>query len=307
MGKIAFVFSGQGAQNTGMGRGLYEKSPAAREVFDLADSLRPGTSRQCFEGSAEELKQTINTQPCVYCVDLAAAEALREAGINASMLAGFSLGEVAALTFSGAVSRADGFKLVCRRAELMQAEAERWDSMMVAVLKLDNAAAESLCERYERVYPVNYNCPGQLVVAGLSSEMESFKADVKAAGGRAMLLAVSAGFHSPFMSFAARAMESELECIQMAAPGLPLYSNYTAAPYGGADMEALPARQIESPVRWQETIQNMIRAGADTFIEVGPGKTLSGLIAKISGEVSVYNVEDEESLLRTVEAVKSYA
>lgn len=306
MGKIAFVFSGQGAQYSGMGQSLYEASPAAKAVFDLADSLRSGTSRQCFEGSPEELKQTINTQPCIYCVDLAAGSALREAGVRPDMLAGFSLGEIAALTFSGAAEAEAGFRLVCRRGELMQAEAERWDSLMVAVLKLDNSAVEDLCGKYERVYPVNYNCPGQLVVAGLRDEIEAFKADVKTAGGRALPLAVSAGFHSPFMSAAAEAFESELDGIQIVAPAVPLYSNYTADPYCG-NIKSLLARQIESPVRWQETIENMIKAGADTFVELGPGKTLAGLIAKISGEVSVYNVEDKESLEKTIEAVKGDA
>ena len=174
MGKIAFVFAGQGAQYPGMGQELAQCSPAAAQVFQQLDALRPGTSQQCFSGTEAELKETRNTQPCLYCVDLAAACALREAGVAPAALAGFSLGEIAALTFSGAVSPEDGFSIVCARGEAMQAAAEQTDAAMVAVVKLDNATVEGLCARFRRVYPVNYNCPGQLVVAGAREELEPF-------------------------------------------------------------------------------------------------------------------------------------
>ena len=303
MGKIALVFAGQGAQYPGMGKSLYEVSAAARAVFDLAERLRPGTLTQCFEGTQEELTVTRNTQPCLYCVDLAAACALREAGVAPAALAGFSLGEIAALTFSGAVSPEDGFSIVCARGEAMQAAAEQTDAAMVAVVKLDNATVEGLCARFRRVYPVNYNCPGQLVVAGAREELEPFKAAVKEAGGKALPLAVGGGFHSPFMEGAAEAFAGVLARVAMKDPALPLYANATARPYEG-DYRALLVRQMKSPVRWQGTVEAMLAAGIDTFIEVGPGKTLCGLIKKTAPQAAVPQVEDADTLAAAVTACK---
>lgn len=303
MGKIALVFAGQGAQYPGMGKSLYEVSAAARAVFDLAERLRPGTLAQCFEGTKEELTVTRNTQPCLYCVDLAAACALREAGVAPAALAGFSLGEIAALTFSGAVSPEDGFSIVCARGEAMQAAAEQTDAAMVAVVKLDNATVEGLCARFSRVYPVNYNCPGQLVAAGAREDLEAFKAAVKEAGGKALPLAVGGGFHSPFMEGAAAAFAEVLAGFPVGEPALPLYANATARPYEG-DYRALLVRQMKSPVRWQGTVETMLAAGIDTFIEVGPGKTLCGLIKKTAPQAAVLQVEDADTLAAAVTACK---
>lgn len=303
MGKIAFVFAGQGAQAPGMGRSLCGASPAARAVFEMADTIRPGTSAQCFEGTKEELTVTANTQPCLFCVDLAAAEALREAGVTPDAVAGFSLGEVAALAFAGAMSPQDGFRIVCKRGERMQAAAQKVDAAMAAVVKLDNATVEGLCARYDGVYPVNYNCPGQLVVAGVRTALDALKEDVKAAGGKAIPLAVGGGFHSPFMEEAAADFEQDLDAFTLRQPVLPVYGNVTAAPYGGAVTELL-VRQMKSPVRWQDTIENMRAAGIDTFVEVGPGKTLCGLIRKIAPDAATYQVEDEDSLRATIAALQ---
>jgi len=299
MGSIALVFPGQGAQYAGMGRELYEYSPAARVVLDGAETIRPGTLEQCFNGSAEELARTENTQPCVYCVGLAAAEALKEAGVEASMLAGFSLGELAALTFSKAVSCEDGFRLVCKRAELMNTASETVTAWMAAVLTLSDDEVVTLCAGFDGVYPVNFNCSGQVVVAGLQPELEPFLARVKAAGGRAIRLKVSGGFHSPYMSGASEEFAKALETFEILSPQLPLYSNVTAELYEG-DVKTLLVRQICNPVLWRREIENMIAAGADTFVEVGPGKTLCGLVSRISDKVSVFNVEDKASLEKAV-------
>ena len=281
MGKIAFVFAGQGAQYPGMGQELAQCSRAAAEIFQKVDALRPGTSEQCFSGTAEELKETKNTQPCLFAVELAAAAALAEGGLKADMAAGFSLGEIGALTYTGAVDLATGFHLVCRRGELMQAAAEEQPTAMAAVLKLSNEAVEGLCAQFDQVYPVNYNCPGQVSVACAQEQLAPFSAAVKAAGGRALPLKVRGGFHSPFMASAARGF---------------------AGVYAG-DPKELLARQIASPVRWETIVENMIAAGADTFLELGPGQTLCGLIGKIDKRVKTYPLstrEDLEKILREV-------
>lgn len=288
MGKIAFVFSGQGDQFPGMGKDLYEKYPAARKIYDLCDGIRPGTSAQCFHGTEDELKETKNTQPCLFAMELAAAnvlmENLMEKGLAPDAAAGFSLGEVTAAVVSGAFDNETGFRLVCKRGELMQKEAEKFDTFMAAVVKLTPGQVQEVCGKYSDVYPVNFNCPGQITVSGLASQMKDFTADVRAAGGRALPLKVKGAFHSPFMKETAEAFAGELAKAKVNKPGIPLYSNRTGEPYGD-DVAGLLSSQICSPVQWETIIRNMIAAGVDTFIEIGPGKTLTNMIRKISTEV----------------------
>lgn len=305
MGKIAFVFAGQGAQYSGMGQSLCEVSPAARAVFDVADKLRPGTSQQCFTAPVEELSITENTQPCLYCVDLAAAEALEEAGVRPDCVAGFSLGEVAALSFAGVFSPEEGFDFVCKRGQAMQKAGEENPGAMAAVLKLTNEQVEELCQGFEQVWPVNYNCPGQLVCAGEAAQIDAFCEKVQQAGGRAKKLAVSGGFHSPFMESASEELREVLGDVDVREPEVPVYANLNARPYTAGSAKELLIQQVKNPVRWQETVERLAQLGVDTFIECGPGKTLCGLIRKTVKGATVLNVQDAETLRAAVEAVKA--
>ena len=295
MGRIAVVFAGQGAQAPGMGRSYYENSPASRRMLDALEAARPGTLHSCFAGSEAELRETRVTQPCLYAVETAAAAALTDAGVRADMTAGFSLGELSALVYAGALTPAQGMSLVTLRAEKMQSAAEAHATGMAAVLKLTDAQVEAICARFGRVWPVNFNCPGQVTCSGASEEMDGFLAAVKAAGGRAVPLKVSGAFHSPFMAEAARSFAAALEKTAFAVPAIPVWSNATGAVYG-ADVRADLIPQIDHPVRWETIIRGMIAAGADTFLELGPGKTLTGLIRRIDENVKAYSLAEYADL-----------
>ena len=291
MGKIAFVFSGQGDQFPGMGKELADKYPSAKAVFDMCDGIRPGTSEQCFNGTEEELKETKNTQPCLFAMELAAANVLFEKGVKPEALAGFSLGEVTAATAAGIFDNETGFRLVCKRGELMQTEAEKFDTSMAAVVKLTPEQIQDVCAKYSDVYPVNFNCPGQITVSGLASQMKDFSADVKAAGGRALPLKLKGAFHSPFMNAASEAFRVELENAKINKGNITLYSDLTSMPYTD-DVAELLSKQICSPVLWEKIVRNMIADGFDTFIEIGPGRTLTNMIKKISADVKAQTVEE---------------
>ena len=291
MGKIAFVFSGQGDQFSGMGKNLADKYPSAKSVFDMCDGIRPGTSEQCFNGTEEELKETKNTQPCLFAMELAAANVLFDKGVRPEALAGFSLGEVTAATAAGIFDNETGFRLVCKRGELMQTEAEKFDTSMAAVVKLTPEQIQDVCAKYSDVYPVNFNCPGQITVSGLASQMKDFSADVKAAGGRALPLKLKGAFHSPFMNAASEAFRVELENAKINKGNITLYSDLTSMPYTD-DVAELLSKQICSPVLWEKIVRNMIADGFDTFIEIGPGRTLTNMIKKISADVKAQTVEE---------------
>ena len=291
MGKIAFVFSGQGDQFPGMGKELADKYPSAKAVFDMCDGIRPGTSEQCFNGTEEELKETKNTQPCLFAMELAAANVLFDKGVKPEALAGFSLGEVTAATAAGIFDNETGFRLVCKRGELMQTEAEKFDTSMAAVVKLTPEQIQDVCAKYSDVYPVNFNCPGQITVSGLAPQMKDFSADVKAAGGRALPLKLKGAFHSPFMNAASEAFRVELENAKINKGNITLYSDLTSMPYTD-DVAELLSKQICSPVLWEKIVRNMIADGFDTFIEIGPGRTLTNMIKKISADVKAQTVEE---------------
>ena len=290
MGKIAFMFSGQGAQHPGMAKEFYDTNPRVQALFDAAEALRPGTLQQMFGNDANVLKQTENTQPCLFLADLAAAMALKDAGVCPDAVAGFSLGELPALAFAGAFAPEDGFALTCRRGLAMAAAAQAHPAGMAAVLKMKNEDVEAICAAVPDLYPVNYNCPGQLVVSGTAEALEELKARAKAAGGRVAPLAVSGGFHSPFMDEAAAEFAAVLDETAFSPLCLPAYANVTARPYG-EDVRAVLKEQINHPVRWEETLRHMWDMGFDTFVEVGVGATLQKLAAKTLPQARTYAVE----------------
>ena len=294
MGKTAFVFAGQGAQYPGMGEDL-ALTEAGSNLFETLDEIRPGTSTLCFSGTPQELSRTVNTQPALFAAEMAAVSLLTEMGVRAQMAAGFSLGELSALAYAGAGSLTEMFRIVLKRGELMQLASEKYPAKMAAVLKLGTQTVEELCNGFESVYPVNYNCPGQITVSAEADQMPAFSAAVKAAGGRVMPLQVGGGFHSPFMQEAADAFAAYLKTYTLVRPDVPVYANAASQPYPEDPAQMLP-KQIVSPVRWEESIRAMIEAGADTFVEIGPGQTLSGMIRRIDKTVRVLHAQTAEEI-----------
>ncbi|MCL2003721.1 MAG: ACP S-malonyltransferase [Oscillospiraceae bacterium] len=297
MGKIAFVFAGQGAQTVGMGSDIADRFDSAGRLFELSPSIRD----LCRNGPKERLDITVNTQPALFLTGLACAAALTEKGVAADGAAGFSLGEVTAACCAGLMEPPRAFAFVRLRAEAMQRCAEKQKGCMFAVLRLTASEAERVCAALPQAYPVNYNCPGQTVVACAESVSDELQKRVAEAGGKTVRLAVSGAFHSPLMDDAAERAAAYLENEPFGPARIPLYANATGQQY--ANPKETLAKQINHPVLWQKTVETMTADGFDTFVELGPGKTLSGLIAKINADARVFNVSDIQSLEKTVEGL----
>jgi [acyl-carrier-protein] S-malonyltransferase len=282
----AYVFPGQGAQFTGMGKELYETSAVAKELFEKAnDILGFRITDIMFEGTAEELKETKVTQPAVFLHSVILAKTL---GIQPDMVAGHSLGEFSALVANGTLSFEDGLKLVSQRALAMQKACEITPSTMAAVLNLDDKIVEDICASIDGVVvAANYNCPGQLVISGEYKAVELACEKMKEAGAkRALILPVGGAFHSPMMEPAREELAAAIEATTFNAPSCPVYQNVTASAVSDAsDIKKNLIIQLTAPVRWTQSVQQMIHDGATSFTEVGPGKVLVGLVNKIDREV----------------------
>lgn len=307
--KIGFLFSGQGAQYPGMMRDLYDSEPAAKELFDKADTvLGRGISGVCFAGTQEELNLTHNTQPCMLAGDLAAAMVLKAHGVEADAAAGFSLGEYAALAYTGAVSVDDAFRVIQIRADAMQEAVAPGDGAMAAFIGASPEQVEEICAKVKSGYVVaaNYNSPVQTVVSGSAAGVDEACGLAEAAGLRCMKLAVSAPFHCALMEPAARRLEREFKSVSFRKPFVPVYMNVDGIPVAdGADIAQLLVRQAMSPVRWVQTLENMKADGIDTFIECGAGRTLSGLVKKTLTDVKILRVENMKTLRSTLEELQA--
>ena len=308
--KIAFLFPGQGAQYINMGKSLYENINECKEIFDKGEEILEMPIKDIiFDGSEETLKSTKYNQPAILLTSLACQKALELEGIEADYVAGLSLGEYSGLVYSGIVSFEDGVKLVKSRATIMDEGIAEGVGSMAAVMKLNKEKVDTLLEEASKfgvVEAANYNCPGQVVITGEVDAIRESVSIAKALGGLCIPLKVSGPFHSSLYEEASFKYYESIKDVEINEPKKVMYSNVLGKPYSKQDdIRDLLRKQIMSPVLFEDSINHMLDQGIDTFIELGPGKTLSGFVKKIDKKANVYNIEDLDTLKSTVEKIKS--
>lgn len=310
MGKIAFVFPGQGAQYVGMGRDVFEKNPLSREIFEIADkTLGYNLSDLCFNGLEEKLKLTIHTQPAILTTSIACYQLIKEEGIKPDFVAGHSLGEYSALVVAESMSFADAVKLVEKRGMYMQEAVPAGEGTMAAILGLDIAKVEELCHICSDegiVEPANFNCPGQIVIAGQTPAVNKAVSLAKEYGAkRAMVLSVSGPFHSSLLKPASIKLAETIKNVQVNDPQIPVVANVNAQIVStGEEVKEALITQVNNSVKWEQSIKLLSDKGVTTFVEIGPGKVLSGLIKKIVPGAKLLNIEDMASFEKTLVQLK---
>ena len=310
MSKLAFIFPGQGAQFVGMGKDFYDKFDVAKKLFDEADdALGYSIKKMCFEGSEDDLKLTANTQPAILIVSVIASELLKAEGITPEIAGGHSLGEYSALVAAGTLKFSDAVKLVHKRGQFMQEAVPVGEGSMAAIIGLDDAVIVENCKQASEVgavQAVNFNCPGQTVIAGTTAGVEKAVELLKSAGAKkAVILPVSAPFHSTLMKPAAEKLSAELDKVEIKDAAFPIAANFNGELETDATkIKANLVSQADHPVKWIDCVQAMKNFGADIFVECGPGKTLCGFNRRIDKTISSLNVENLDSFEKTVAELK---
>lgn len=308
MAKTAFVFPGQGSQTVGMCKEFYDNYACAKKVFEEADeALGFSIAKMCFEGPEDQLRLTMNTQPAILTCSIAVLAVLRENGLNCQIAGGHSLGEYSALVAAGSLSLADAVRSVRKRGQFMQEAVPVGEGAMAAVMGLEPETIDAICRKVEAecgeaVQAVNFNCPGQVVIAGAAGAVAKAIDALKEAGARrAVSLPVSAPFHSTLMRPAAARLKEVLDEVEFHDAKFPVVANVTAKPVTKAEeVRSLLVQQAASPVKWEMSMRYMLGEGFDTFVEVGPGKVLTGFTRKIDRTANALNVEDMDSLEKTL-------